>query len=41
VVRYAVRYADLSTTLRALADAIDACGPDGLGKGEGVDCGCC
>jgi ArsR family transcriptional regulator len=28
VVRYSVRFADLSATLRALADAIDACCPE-------------
>ena len=39
VVRYAVRYADLSSTLRSLADAIDACRPSG--SCEGGECGCC
>jgi ArsR family transcriptional regulator len=37
VVRYGVRYADLSHTLRALADAIDACCPEGCTEGG---CGC-
>lgn len=46
VVRYAVRYADLSTTLRALADAIDSCCPEVSRLGEpghrgGDGCGCC
>lgn len=42
VVRYGVRYADLSATLRALADAIDACCPEGCAEGnEGDACGCC
>lgn len=38
VVRYAVRYQELSKTLRALADAIDQCCPEGFGPGER---GCC
>ncbi len=38
VVRYAVRYAELSGTLRALADALDQCRPDAEGEGG---CGCC
>ena len=39
VVRYAVRYGELSRTLRALADAIDGCCPGG-GSREGAGCGC-
>jgi ArsR family transcriptional regulator len=39
VVRYSVRYSDLSATLRALADAIDACAPEAPCQG-GAD-GCC
>jgi ArsR family transcriptional regulator len=39
VVRYTVRYQDLSKTLRALADAIDGCCP-GDGCDEGGCCGC-
>ena len=39
VVRYSVRYTDLSATLRALADAIDACAPEAPCAG-GAD-GCC
>ncbi|MCC5822844.1 MAG: metalloregulator ArsR/SmtB family transcription factor [Phycisphaerales bacterium] len=38
VVRYAVRYQELSKTLRALADAIDQCCPEGFVPGER---GCC
>lgn len=38
-VRYRVRYADLSRTLRELADAIDACKPSD--SCEGGACGCC
>jgi len=39
-VRYRVRFANLSAALRALADAVDACCPDGSrGCGEG-SCGC-
>lgn len=42
VVRYGVRYADLSATLRALADAIDQCCPDGCcDANEEGGCGCC
>ncbi len=40
VVRYAVRYQELSATLRALAGAIDGCGP-GSGHGEPGDQRCC
>lgn len=36
VVYYAVRYGELTSTLRALADAIDECSCDGRGEG-----GCC
>jgi ArsR family transcriptional regulator len=36
VVFYAVRYGELTSTLRALADAIDECSGDGSGGG-----GCC
>lgn len=39
VVRYSVRYTDLSATLRVLADAIDACAPEAPCAG-GAD-GCC
>lgn len=39
VVRYAVRYQELSKTLRALADAIDECCPCGEPE-EGGCCGC-
>lgn len=41
VVRYAVRYQELSGTLRALADAIDGCCPDGCPAGEPDQGGCC
>ena len=41
VVRYAVRYQELSGTLRALADAIDGCCPDGCPAGEPGQGGCC
>ncbi|MBX9735452.1 MAG: metalloregulator ArsR/SmtB family transcription factor [Phycisphaerales bacterium] len=37
-VRYQVRYTDVSRSLRALADAIDACGPTSSGACDG---GCC
>lgn len=37
---YGVRYADLCGTLRALADAIDECGPRGRGA-KGGRGGCC
>ena len=38
VVRYAVRYEELSRTLRALADAIDQCAPSSA-CGQGGCCG--
>lgn len=42
-VRYAVRYRELSRTLRALADAIDGCRPTDCPAGVdagGIACGC-
>lgn len=42
VVRYAVRYQELSKTLRALADAIDGCCPEHESRlGEPGHQGCC
>lgn len=38
-VTYRVRYADLSATLRALADAIDECCPEGCCEAKGCGCG--
>jgi len=37
-VHYRVRYAELSASLRALADAIDACSPDIHGVHRGTCC---
>lgn len=39
-VSYALRATDLSTRLRALADAIDACCPEAGGGGCGEGCAC-
>ena len=39
-VRYKVRYRELTDSLRALADALDACCPDGEVCGEGCGPGC-
>lgn len=40
VVRYAARRVQLCGTLRALADAVEACAPVGCGPCEGGRCGC-
>jgi ArsR family transcriptional regulator len=40
-VRYAVRYAEVAATFRALADAIAECAPDDRDCGKGGRHGCC
>jgi ArsR family transcriptional regulator len=40
-VRYRVRYADLSRSLRSLADAIEECGPSAGPNTGGCRGGCC